>query len=113
MKSSKIYGKNVSSKMLLYNHFNGRTYYSLYDNHGIWQGYINSTGVKKSGESAEGMAISSNKYVTINSKNYFHRAEFLYGKKKRKVRIVRKKRIKSNAIISHFNGKVPIYSYIR
>ena len=83
MKSSKIYGKTYQVKCY-YNHFNGSTYYSLYDNHGIWQGYINSTG---EGASAAGMAISSNKYVTINSKNYSIWQNF-YGKKKKKFRIV-------------------------
>ena len=67
-KSSELYGKTYQVKCY-YNHFNGSTYYSLYDNHGVWQGYINSTGVKE-GTSAAGMAIPSNKYVTINTKNY-------------------------------------------
>ncbi|GAB7305279.1 MULTISPECIES: GH25 family lysozyme [Enterococcus] len=101
MKSSKIYGKTYQVKCY-YNHFNGSTYYSLYDNHGIWQGYINSTGVKE-GASAAGMAISSNKYVTINSKNYSIWQNFLW-KEKRKSSELYGKTYQVKCYYNHFNG---------
>ncbi|WP_430609817.1 GH25 family lysozyme [Enterococcus sp. DIV0876] len=44
-KSSKLYGQTFQVRVY-YNHFNGSTYYSLYDNKGTWYGYINANGTK-------------------------------------------------------------------
>ncbi|MGX7025777.1 MucBP domain-containing protein [Vagococcus hydrophili] len=51
-----------------YEHVNGRTYYSLYDNKGKWQGYVDS----KAGTvtKAEGSYVSSSKYVIVSVKGY-------------------------------------------
>lgn len=43
--SNQIVNKTFTARGKYY-HTNGQTYYSLYDNKGNWQGYINSTGVK-------------------------------------------------------------------
>ncbi|MGF2142522.1 C39 family peptidase [Vagococcus fluvialis] len=43
--SANLYNKGLIAKGK-YEHFNGLTYYSLYDGNGKWQGYINSNGVK-------------------------------------------------------------------
>lgn len=42
---------------------NFRTYYSIYDNNGVWQGYIEDKAVKTS-EAASGAYLSENMYVT-------------------------------------------------
>lgn len=54
-----------------YNHFNGSSYYSLYDNKGKWQGYINAKGTKLASTHPEKMKkvqqLLNRKY---NSPNY-------------------------------------------
>jgi len=44
-KSSNLHGQTFQVKVY-YNHFNGSTYYSLYDSKGTWYGYINANGTK-------------------------------------------------------------------
>lgn len=51
-----------------YNHYNGATYYSLYDLNGKWHGYINSDAV--SVDPDQGKYIPFGKHVQIKSKNY-------------------------------------------
>ncbi|MGX7025114.1 C39 family peptidase [Vagococcus hydrophili] len=50
----------------MYRHFNGDTYYSLYDLNDKWYGYINSTGTKLTTEN-QGEYVSYNKYVTVKN----------------------------------------------
>lgn len=52
-----------------YEHFNGSTYYSMYDNKGIWQGYINKNAVIRT-TVKEGPYISDGRDVKIVKKNY-------------------------------------------
>lgn len=69
--------KNNTSKVMnntyrvkgFYRHFNGFTYYSLYDGQGTWQGYVNKEAVRDT-RNAQGDFIQSNKYVTVSKKNY-------------------------------------------
>lgn len=58
-----------------YDHYNGDTYYSLYDNNNNWQGYINKTGVQ------ELKAESLNKMVTISKTTYNIWQNFFWQKK--------------------------------
>lgn len=52
-----------------YNHINGKTYYSLYDNNNKWAGYVTSLGTKVSQE-AQGTAIATADKVKIVKHNY-------------------------------------------
>lgn len=50
-----------------YEHLNGSTYYSLYDNNNNWKGYVNS-GATTTASGAQGIWLSENKYVTLTQK---------------------------------------------
>ncbi|MGX7025107.1 hypothetical protein [Vagococcus hydrophili] len=52
-----------------YEHFNGSTYYSMYDSKGVWQGYANANAVVKTSKK-EGPYIADGREVTITKKNY-------------------------------------------
>lgn len=52
-----------------YQHYNGKRYYSLYDEDGKWQGYINASGAKLSDKRC-GSYISYGKPVTITREGY-------------------------------------------
>ncbi len=66
--TTKYYNKTLQVKGY-YEHFNGSTYYSLYDGNGAWQGYVNQAAVTTV-SSRQGNFIGTNKYVTIASKGY-------------------------------------------
>ncbi|KRM78263.1 hypothetical protein FC84_GL001193 [Lapidilactobacillus dextrinicus DSM 20335] len=51
----------------MYHHSNGLTYYSLYDDKGVWQGYIDSSAVTLS-DNAQGVWLSQSGYGTIVKK---------------------------------------------
>lgn len=63
-----------------YKHFNGSTYYSLYNAKGEWQGYINANGVKV-GDGRQGAYISYGKKVKINKKGYNTWSNFSWKKR--------------------------------
>ncbi len=69
----KMYTKDTYQKTYQakgrYEHFNGSTYYSLYDGKGTWMGYLNA-GAAKTIPSKDGIYISDGRYVTVNKKNY-------------------------------------------
>jgi|GEM_PF-4414446 len=69
-------GYKVTGK---YNHVNGNTYYSLYDDNGNWDGYINSKDVVDIG-SAQGPWIADRRYVTVTNNNAVIRRGFTSGK---------------------------------
>lgn len=80
--------KNLKNQSLTvkyeYNHFNGSTYYSLYNQTGDWEGYINQKGVTENIEKAkpaQGDAIKVNKYVTVANGNYDMYRNFSWKKK--------------------------------
>lgn len=68
-KTDAIYQKTYQAKVL-YHHFNGMDYYSIYDKHNHWAGYVNANAVK-AGSSSMGRAIPQNRYVTVVNKNYY------------------------------------------
>ncbi len=55
-----------------YEHFNGSTYYSLYDKNDKWQGYINNTGVHEA-------AGNNSTYVMLNAP-YYNQMEKINGR---------------------------------
>ncbi len=52
-----------------YEHVNGQTYYSLYDNSGRWQGYINAKATKTA-NGKYGVWLKEDKKVIVSSRNY-------------------------------------------
>lgn len=67
-KSQAIYGKTLQARGK-YEHFNGLTYLSLYDQAGKWYGYINENATKVT-NNRQGIHQNYNKYVTITNNNY-------------------------------------------
>ncbi|MDT2814286.1 5'-nucleotidase C-terminal domain-containing protein [Vagococcus carniphilus] len=63
-----------------YKHFNGSTYYSLYNDKGEWKGYINANAVKV-GDGRQGAYISYGKKVKINKKGYNTWSSFSWKKR--------------------------------
>lgn len=82
-KSANVYGQTLQVKRY-YNHFNGSTYYSLYDNRGTWQGYINSGGMKMA-DNAAGSAQSYHKKIKF-TQNFPLWQNFNWKKKKYRYR---------------------------
>lgn len=66
--ASTVYHKTYKIKGY-YRSFEGQTYYSMYDDNGKWQGYINSNGIKRTNR-RYGEAISSKNYGTVTVGNY-------------------------------------------
>lgn len=99
--SSKLYNKTykVTGK---YKHFNGSTYYSLYDNKGSWQGYVNANATK-TGNGAQGAFISDNRYATITKKNYDMWQNFSW-KQKSKTNGIYHETLQIRGYYNHFNG---------
>ncbi|MGX7298967.1 serine hydrolase, partial [Enterococcus eurekensis] len=68
-KSGLAYKNQTFQARGVYHHFNGSRYLSLYDNKGIWLGYINESGTMLS-PGAQGNYQKYGKYVTIKSEDY-------------------------------------------
>ncbi|MFY1068680.1 GH25 family lysozyme [Enterococcus sp. AD013-P3] len=70
-KTIKNKGSVYKGKTLLatgkYEHFNGKTYYSVYENN-TWLGYVEEAGVKVAGD--QGPYVKLGKYFTITGKNH-------------------------------------------
>lgn len=66
---NKIYRKTFIAKGT-YHHFDGTLYYSIYDDKGIWQGYIEASKAEVSDDKQEGILQPLNQYVMISKKNY-------------------------------------------
>ncbi|MGX7013313.1 GH25 family lysozyme [Vagococcus silagei] len=52
-----------------YEHFNGSTYYSLYNDNGQWMGYLNANATTKVNPNTQGPYISDGRYITIDKAN--------------------------------------------
>lgn len=59
-----------------YNHYNGSTYYSLYDKHGKWAGYVNKNAMKVM------KPVAYNKTVTLKKSGYNLWSSLLFAKAK-------------------------------
>ena len=86
-----------------YNHLNGQTYYSLYDNSGKWLGYINSHGVKPA-KNAQGNWLKNGNYYQITNTSYNFWRSFNFSNS------VHTKNIANQSFMaegqySHFNGQ--------
>ncbi|EOT40146.1 C39 family peptidase [Enterococcus dispar] len=83
-----------------YKHFNGATYYSLYDNNNKWLGYLNAGGVKE--VVPQGYYHSLNKYVKI-TKNWTVWRNFSWQFKS-SANSIAKQTILAKGYYHHFNG---------
>ncbi|MEG0255030.1 hypothetical protein [Vagococcus sp.] len=83
-----------------YQHFNGATYYSLYDNKGTWYGYLNASATQK--VNAQGNYISDGRYVQI-TKNYELWQNFNWKKKGNGASHYNKS-VQARGRYQHFNG---------
>lgn len=63
-----------------YNHINGSTYYSIYDEKNKWQGYISANGVKV-GKGKQGVFINKTRRVSVTNKKYNTWSNFNWKKK--------------------------------
>lgn len=80
----KNYASKFKNQQLLvtgmYHHFNGKTYYSVYDQDGkVWLGYIEKIGVKIVGD--QGPYRSYGKYFTVTGKNHSIWSNFSWRKR--------------------------------
>ena len=86
-----------------YEHFNGSTYYSMYDSKGIWQGYANANAVVKTSKK-EGPYIADGREVKITKKNYDIWQNFSW-KKKNNTNKYYGQTLKARGRYYHFNGE--------
>ncbi|MEG0549858.1 MAG: C39 family peptidase [Vagococcus sp.] len=87
-----------------YHHFNGNIYLSLFDNKGIWYGYINQNSVKIT-DNSQGSYNDYNKYITFSNKNYNTWSNFGWKFRQNGNEIVNKTMI-AKGIYYHHNGNV-------
>ena len=85
----------------MYQHFNGQTYYSLYNNKNQWLGYINQQGTRLS-DGKQGLYYSYGKDVTFSSNSYPVWRDFNWSKQRSLN--VKGKQYKAKGIYYHFNG---------
>lgn len=85
-----------------YLHFNGKKYYTIYDNKGKWIGYVPENFVK-TGNGKGGIYQSSNRYITFTNANYWMYSNFDF-KKLRTTKTLYKKTYQARGYYEHFNG---------
>lgn len=100
-KSANLYGRTLQVKRY-YNHFNGSTYYSLYDNQGTWQGYINSGGMKMA-DNAAGSTQSYHKKIKF-TQNFPLWQNFNWKKKSTVTDAMKQETYEARYVYRHFNG---------
>ena len=99
--SSALYGKTYHAQGQ-YKHYNGSTYYSLYDNKNKWQGYINATGVKVAG-GKQGIWQKGGQKVILTKQNWDLWSNFNWTPKA-KSNNYRSKLFTAQGYYQHFNG---------
>ncbi|MFY8329666.1 hypothetical protein [Vagococcus carniphilus] len=99
--ASKVSGKTYLAKGK-YNHSNGQTYLSLFDDKGNWQGYINEK-ASKAGSGRQGAYLNHNKYVSI-TKNYDTWSSFNWKKRQPANKVVGKTYL-AKGKYHHINGQ--------
>ncbi|WP_170167993.1 serine hydrolase [Vagococcus penaei] len=85
-----------------YQHFNGGTYLSLYNNQGNWMGYININGTSIA-NGAQGAYINDGRYVTMTQNNYSLWSSFSWSKKAVSSRYLNQT-LQAKGRYEHFNG---------
>lgn len=105
--SDKLMNQTLQAKGR-YEHEDGKTYYSLYDNKGAWQGYLDAAATKKVG--GQGAYIKDGRYVTIKSKNYDMWSNFDW-KKRGTTEKMYEKTYQARGRYEHFNGSTYLSLY--
>ncbi|MDT2831106.1 hypothetical protein P7H62_07055 [Vagococcus carniphilus] len=98
--TTEVYDKTFQARGR-YEHFNGSTYYSLYDNKGKWYGYLNVDATTK--VNAQGTYISDGSYVKVSKMNYDMWQNFGW-KSKNKTNNFYYKIFQAKGRYEHFNG---------
>ncbi len=93
----------------IYYHSNGSTYYSLYQN-GKWFGYLNASATS-SAKSAQGAAVSTNKYVSLSKKGYTVWGNFSWSKKQTSTSSLYGKTYQVKTMYYHSNGSTYLSLY--
>lgn len=116
--ASKIVNQTFQARGIYY-HVNGEAYLSVYDNKGVWQGYINKKFVKEA-NGAQGAYRAVNQYVTITKKNYDLWQNFNWKKKNKSQNVLNQtflvkgeyRHYNGNTYYSLFNNKNQWMGYI-
>lgn len=88
----------------VYHHFNGKTYYSIYNNKGTWQGYVENNDVRI-GDGRQGPWLALDKYVVVSKKNYSIWGSFSWKEKNNTTNIMNKT-VHAQGYYRHFNGSI-------
>ncbi|MGX7025105.1 serine hydrolase [Vagococcus hydrophili] len=107
-KTNNKYNKTYLAKGQ-YRHFNGATYYSLFDNKGTWLGYVNKNGVTVA-DGAQGIYQSYGKEVMIVKSNYPMWSDFSWNEKGNTSSYMKKK-FNARGKYQHFNGSTYVSLY--
>lgn len=102
--TTSYYGKTVKIKGY-YQHFNGKTYYTVYENKNnkdSWVGYIEAKDIKLAAGS-QGVYQSLNRYVTITNKNYTTWSSFGWKKRSTTAAMLTKTYL-AKGMYRHYNG---------
>lgn len=86
----------------VYNHYNGSTYYSLFNNKNQWLGYVNKNGLSLA-EGSQGIYHSLWEDVTFSDSNYPVWRDFNWSKQN-KTDTVKGKTLTARGIYYHYNG---------
>ncbi|MEG0619038.1 MAG: hypothetical protein RR557_07060 [Bacilli bacterium] len=100
--TNNVYGQIFQAKGR-YQHFNGSTYYSLYDNKGTWYGYLNASATQKT--NAQGSYISDGHYIKITKKNYTIWQNFKWVKRSNSSNYYGQS-LQAKGKYVHFNGSI-------
>lgn len=92
-----------------YQHFNGDTYYSLYDNKGNWRGYLNATGATVA-DGPQGIYQGYGKKVTITKKNYSMWSNFSWQERHNSSSFINRQ-FTARGRYRHFNGSTYLTLY--
>lgn len=100
--NSKLANKTYLAKGV-YQHLNGKKYYSIYDSNNKWMGYINAKGVKV-GKGKQGVYQPYGKYVTISRNNKYNSFSNFSWKKKIKNNKLYDRTFLAKGRYRHLNG---------
>lgn len=93
-----------------YEHINGSTYYSLYDNKGQWAGYLNADATVTL-KGAQGDYITDGRYVSVQKKNYSIWKNFDFNQTELNTTDVFEKTYLAKGKYEHFNGSTYLSLY--
>jgi N-acetylmuramoyl-L-alanine amidase CwlA len=86
-----------------YKHFNGSTYYTLYDGAGKWQGYVNSSAASVA-NNAGGVGQKISTYITPTTSSYTLWGNFSWTKKRGKTSDYANRTLEAKLSYNNVNG---------